>query len=145
MHHQAALPSPAAGPLACWQSCTRTFSGRADHLGRVRAMLTHFLDGFPAATDVTLLVSEFCANAIAHSASGQPGGAFTVRIRLRGTYLRAEVEDQGSYWDGSLAAAQPPHGLFLLRALSHTCGTLTGADGWVTWFTIQASATGEAG
>ena len=66
------------------------------------SLITRFLLGWPAADDVTLLVSELCANAVALSASGRPGGTFTIRARRYGsTCLYTEVEDQGSTWDGT--------------------------------------------
>lgn len=125
-------------PPASWQSCTRTFPGRAEQISAVRALLADFCGGFPAADEAILLASELCTNAITHSASGQPGGTFTIRARLTRTYLQAQVEDQGSSWDGSLSPAKAPHGLFLLRALSTACGTYPGQHGWVTWFTLTA-------
>ena len=64
-----------------------------------------------------------------------------MRIRASPHLICGEVEDQGSSWDGNLSAAQPPHGLFLLRALSATCGTRPGARGWITWFTISRTQT----
>jgi hypothetical protein len=127
---------PPTAPVS-WQTCTRSFPGHPGQIGRARALLNDFLDGYPAADDAALLVSELCTNAVIHSASGQPGGTFTVRAHLSGTYLHAEVEDQGgSTWDGCLSGAGAPHGLFLLRTLSAACGTLPGAHGWVTWFTL---------
>jgi serine/threonine-protein kinase RsbW len=86
-----------------------------------------------------LLVSELATNAIAHSASGQPGGTFTLRIGICDGYMRGEVEDQGSRWDGNVGGAQPPHGLYLLRKLSSDCGARCGDQGWVTWFTIAGA------
>lgn len=124
-----------------WQNCTRTVPGRPDQISAVRALLAGFLDGFPAADDAVLLVSELAANACAHSVSGQPGGTFTVRARLCGSYLHAEIEDQGSGWDGCLRPAEAPHGLYLLRALSAACGTLPGTQGWITWFTLTPAHT----
>ena len=100
--------------------------------------VTGFLDGFPNADDAVLLISELAANACAHSASGQPGGTFIVRAHLYGTYLHAEVEDQGSDWDGHLHHAENPHGLYLLATLSASCGALPGTHGWVTWFTLTS-------
>ena len=47
---------------------------------------------------------ELAANAV-HSASGEAGGRFTVRLQhLRGEYVwgEVEVEDDGGRWDGSL-------------------------------------------
>ncbi len=84
-----------------------------------------------------LLASELCGNAITHSASGQPGGFFILRARAQGiTHLLAEVEDNGSTWDGNLHAAQAPHGLFLVRQLATSCGTRPGHYGWISWFTL---------
>ena len=119
--------------------CEWSFPGRPDQVGQARAFLARFLDGCPVAADVVLLVSELAANAVAHSASGQPGGTFTVRACLRDTgSVQAEVEDQGSRWSGDVSTADSPHGLYLLRELSAACGTRRGKRGWVTWFTIGA-------
>lgn len=116
-----------------------SFPGRRDQVSQARAFLAQFLDGCPVAADVVLLVSELAANAVAHSASGQPGGTFTVRVRLNDAgSVYAEVEDQGSPWTGDVSTADSPHGLYLLRELSAICGTRCGKHGWVTWFTIDA-------
>ena len=62
----------------------------------VNALLTRFLTGFPATDDAVLLTSELCGNAVTHSASGRPGGFFTLRARAPGiTHLLVEVEDKG--------------------------------------------------
>ncbi|MGA2829638.1 MAG: ATP-binding protein [Streptosporangiaceae bacterium] len=137
MRERATLPPL----LISWQNCTRSFPGRPDQISAVRALLADFLAGFPAADEAILLASELCTNAVTYSASGQPGGTFTVRAQLTGTYLHAQVEDQGSTWDGSLEPADPPHGLYLLRTLSTACGTFPGICGWVTWFTITNATT----
>ena len=102
-----------------------TLPGTASQAGQVRAALRSVLGGCPAADDVLLVVSELAANAIAHSDSGRPGGTFTVRLgHACGHHVRAEVEDQGSSWDGDLdASARHPHGLYLVTALSAACGT----------------------
>lgn len=121
------------------RSCERALPGRREQVREARALLAAFLADCPAADDAVLMLSELCANACAHTASGQLGGTFVVRIcAWPGAHLHAEVEDQGSAWDGDLSAAQPPHGLFLLRALSTECGTRRGERGWITWFTIAS-------
>jgi anti-sigma regulatory factor (Ser/Thr protein kinase) len=115
------------------------FRGRRDQIRLVRALLTSFLDGSSATDDAVLLISELATNACAHSASGRPGGMFTVRVEMcPGVYVHAEVEDQGSAWDGDIRTAEPPHGLFLLRALSAGCGARRGQHGWITWFTMAS-------
>ena len=116
---------------------TRSFPGTPGHVSQARAFLAAAVDGFPAAADAVLLLSELAANACAHTASGRPGGTFTVRVEAcPGVFVHAEVEDQGSGWDGDISAAQCPHGLYLLRELSDDCGARRGEGGWVTWFTI---------
>jgi hypothetical protein len=78
------------------------------------------------------------ANACAHSASGRPGGTFVVRAQVSdGGRVYAEVEDQGSPWDGTFSTVESPHGLYLLRALSTECGTRRGDRGWITWFVLD--------
>lgn len=130
---------PAPGPP---HRCARSFPGRLDQIREARALAARMLHGCPGADDALLLISELATNACVHTASGQPGGTFTVRIRTSPQLIYGEVEDQGSTWDGDLNAAQPPHGLFLLRALSTTCGARCGAHGWITWFTFtQTQAT----
>jgi anti-sigma regulatory factor (Ser/Thr protein kinase) len=131
-HATMPLPRIRPGPAHA-----RSFPGTAAHVGQARAFLAAAADGFPAADDAVLLVSELAANACAHTASGLPGGAFTVRAEVcPGVCLHAEVEDQGSGWDGDIGAAESPHGLFLLRELSDDCGARRGEHGWVVWFTI---------
>ena len=125
--------------------CVGTFPGRRDQVSRARAMIARFLDGFPAADNAVLLVSELAANACAHSASGQPGGRFVVRVCGSGSSrgeVYVEVEDQGSAWDGLLNKNESPHGLYLLRALSTACGTRPGASGWITWFVVRSGPGG---
>jgi serine/threonine-protein kinase RsbW len=121
--------------------CLGTFRGRREQVGQARAFLAAFLGGWARADDAVLLIGELGANAVVHTGSGQPGGLFTVRAVLAGTWLRAEVEDQGSSWDGRLEDAECPHGLFLLRQLSTRCGTRRGRDGWATWFVLDRRTT----
>jgi two-component sensor histidine kinase len=129
-------------PSLTWE---RTYPGRKEQASQVRAALRAFLAGCPAADDVILLASELTANAIAHSASGGPGGTFTVRVYVHhGVCIDAQVEDQGSNWDGQISGTRSPHGLYLLRQLSAACGTRRGQQGWITWFTIGTPATGPA-
>jgi hypothetical protein len=137
--------SPQAPTPALVRESAQTFPGHPDQVGQARAFLARILDGCPAADDAVLLASELAANAVAHSASGQPGGSFTLRARLyRDQSVVAEVEDQGSTWDGNISAAKPPHGLYLLRKLSADCGAWPGQHGWITWFTIASTATEQA-
>ena len=121
--------------------CVGTFGGRRDQVGQARAFLAAFLGHWARADDAVLLIGELGANAVVHTGSGEPGGLFTVRAELAGLWLRAEVEDQGSSWNGRLEDAECPHGLFLLRQLSARCGTRRSRHGWVTWFELDARQT----
>jgi hypothetical protein len=145
MRDRATLPLPAVtpSPPRAW---ARSFPGRREHVCHARTFIAAVLGSdHHAAADAILLASELGANAVAHSASGQPGGTFTLRVRIDDNgQVHAEVEDQGSPWDGDLSAAEAPHGLYLLRALSAACGTRRSEHGWVTWFTPAAPAAGQA-
>jgi hypothetical protein len=125
--------------------CACSFPGRRDQVSRVRELVARHLDGSPASDDAVLLASELAANACAHSASGQPGGQFVVRLRGGGSSrgeVYVEVEDQGSAWDGLFRETESPHGLYLLRELAAACGTRPGAGGWITWFVVGETAEG---
>ena len=132
-------PPPPAGPPGTATSWQAAFPGTAGQLRHVRAALRSLLRGCPAADEVILLADELAANAIAHSHSGQPGGTFTVRLtHVPGGHVRAEVQDQGSAWHGDLpASARPPHGLYLVQALSAACGTRRDGPARVVWFQLD--------
>src|SRR5260370_40129184 len=70
----------AAAPPDLARTWEQVVRGTPDQLCPARAALRAFLDGCPATDDVALLVTELAANAIAPSASGRPGGTFTVRV-----------------------------------------------------------------
>ena len=126
-------------------SCERSFPGCLDQVREARAFIAGMLGGCPVADDAVLLISELATNACLYSASGDLGGAFTVRIERFGGHVRVQVEDQGSTWDGNLSKAKLPHGLYLLRALSASCGTYPGTQGWVTWYTLATPLGAEIG
>lgn len=140
-----AIPRPVAVFPPSSRRCEQVFPGRNDQVREARALLAAFLGDWPGADDAILLLSELCTNACSHSRSGRAGGQFIVRAQLcPDGGLRAEVEDQGSGWDGDLSTAECPHGLYLLRALSTDCGTRPGPYGWVTWFSMAATVTERA-
>ena len=142
MCDHAVLPPPAT-PARAASAWEQTYPGTKDQAAQVRASLRLFLDGSPLEGDAVTLVSELAANAVTHSRSRLPGGTFTVRAQLcEDGGLHAEVEDQGSGWDGDLSTAECPHGLYLLRALSADCGTRPGKQGWMTWFVLAVSVIG---
>ena len=135
MCDHAAPPLPALTPMR-----TRSFPGQHSQIRQARHFIAAFLHGCPAAADAVLLASELCANAVTHSASGQPGGTFTLRAQAaRDGRVHVEVEDQGSSWNGNIHAATSPHGLFLLQQLAAGYGTRRAEHGWITWFTIASA------
>jgi len=137
---RAMLPPPAmlAEPMS-WRGCAQSFPGRPEQVRAVRVFLASFLAGAPGSDDAVLLISELATNACTHSASGSPGGRLTIRAEFCPALgIHAEVEDQGSDWDGNIGSTIPPHGLYLLRELAATCGTRRGEHGWITWFTITS-------
>jgi anti-sigma regulatory factor (Ser/Thr protein kinase) len=134
---KATVPPGRITPLPL-RVCVRSFPGRRDQVRHARAFVARFVEGCPTADDAVLLVSEMAANACAHSASGRPGGSFIIRAQVSvGGRVYAEVEDQGSSWDGRFGMAKSPHGLYLLRSLSTECGTRRGDRGWITWFVLD--------
>jgi hypothetical protein len=123
------------------------YPGTTDQVRHVRAALRDFLGDCPLADDAVYLLSELSANAIAHSDSGKSGGTFTVRAQhFPDSYVRAEVEDQGSTWDGNLSrSANHPHGLYLLLALAADCGTIRVDDqARIIWFRLDEPGEGLA-
>lgn len=126
---------PDAGQM--WE---QAFPGAVEQAGQVRAALRPILRDCPVADEVVLLASELSANAVAHSASGGPGGKFTVRLQhAPGQYVRGEVEDEGSGWEGSLRdSARDASGLLLVMEFASACGVDRGPDGHqVVWFRVD--------
>lgn len=134
--------SPAEAPARTEPPAARTFSrvypGTASQVRQARLDTEDLLSGHPKADEAGLLVHELAANAVLYSASGQPGGTFTVRVEAGpDAYVRAEVEDQGSAWDGDLGNTRRCHGLYLLHCIATECGTRRVCGGWIVWFALM--------
>ena len=129
----------AVPPLA-W---SRTYPGRADHVGEARRFLASVLDDWPA----ILCLSELAANAATHSNSREPGGQFTIRASVRHRDLvRVEVEDQGGPWiNPACTDGQHGRGLFIVSQLASDWGISgDGRGGWTVWFEIACPLSGCA-
>ncbi len=133
MHQPPAAP-PAVRP---WQvTITRAFPAAPDQVSAARRFLAGLIDGFPAADDALLCLSEVATNAIQHSRSARPGGRFTVRATYALGRVRIEVEDDGGPWQPQ--GRHHDHGgrgLAILSAL--TRWDITSGNGHrVVWFEI---------
>jgi serine/threonine-protein kinase RsbW len=99
-------------------SFERSYPGTKDQVHQVRADLAAVVVGCPLADDFILLASELSANAVVHSRSGLPGGAFTVRAEIRpGDYAWLEVEDHGGPWVEKDSDEEHGRGLAMVAAL----------------------------
>jgi len=95
---------------------------------RVRALMA----GSPRAGDLELIACELMTNAIRHTASGRPGGTFTVTIWCGPQRARVEVADPGNGpWrcPAGDIFAESGRGLLLVAALADQAGHETGPGG----------------
>jgi hypothetical protein len=98
---------------------TRCYPGRPDQVRRARAFLGAVLDGCPGAGDAILCLSEIVSNAIQHSASGAPGGQFTVHVEVdEQGRVRVAVADGGGTWREPPRDGEHGRGLAIVRALA---------------------------
>ena len=112
------------------------------------------LTGSPRLDDLELIASELMTNAIKHTASGYPGGGFTLTIEAAADRVRVGVEDGGAGGsfdgggpDGPLASAlagtvscatlgevdTAGRGLMLISALADKAGHEVGTASHLTW------------
>jgi anti-sigma regulatory factor (Ser/Thr protein kinase) len=97
----------------------RSYPGTREQVREVRADLAAVVEGCPFADEFVLLASELSANAVVHSRSGQPGGAFTVRAEIRpGHCAWLEIEDQGGPWIDREPSEERGRGLALVAYLA---------------------------
>lgn len=99
------------------------FAGVPESVRQARHEVARHLTacGYPRVDDAVLIISEFCTNAVLHSASR--GQFLTVRTELFPAYLRVEVEDLGGHWAAGPPDVIRPHGLSIVEAL-------TGMNNW---------------
>ena len=140
-------------PLA-W---SRTFPGVAAQAREARRFLAAILDGQAggaasgaasgaaggdaAGGDAIACLAELASNSIQHSRSGEPGGVFTVRARMRGGWLRVEVEDLGGDWRARPSdGGRHGHGLRIVGELAADWGVTGTVAGRTAWFEIDLAA-----
>lgn len=142
-------------PAASWPSAAppstapheQVFPAHPGQVGAARGYLSAILAGCPAAEDAVLCLSELATNAITHSRSRQPGGAFTVRVQLHGGRLRVEVSDQGGPWQSPTRASpdeQNGRGLLIVGQLASRWGCAGHRQrGWTVWYEIDGPSSGQ--
>ena len=75
----------------------RSFPGLAEHVRQAREFAGYLLADLPHVDDVILVVSEFAANALRHTASARPGGRFVLEVRRWRDGASVAVTDEGSH------------------------------------------------
>jgi serine/threonine-protein kinase RsbW len=126
------------GPVRFTQSpCARTFRGTPPSVREARRFVAELLAGCPARDTLVTCVSEFCANAIAHTASGD-GGVFTVEVdRPRDGVARVAVTDGGGAsvpTPGALdLMAEGGRGLAMVAACTSRWGFTDVCHGRTVW------------
>lgn len=80
-------------PTLLW---LRTFPGQPPQVREARRWIESVLPGCGPRDDLVMIASEFCANSIEHTRSGNPGGQFAVHLAWSATSVRLTVGDDGS-------------------------------------------------
>jgi len=75
----------------------RSFPGLAEHVRQAREFTGFLLADLPRVDDVMLVVSEFAANALRHTASARPGGRYLLEVRRWRYGASVALTDQGSH------------------------------------------------
>lgn len=123
---------------------TAVFAASADQVRHARRFAEAVLAGWPAASDVVLVVSELATNAVVHSASGG-GGRFWVHLEaFPGEYVWIEVCDEGGPWTGRDGGDERPHGLDIVRELAADSGVDGDPrTGWIVWARLDLPRPGS--
>ncbi len=126
-----------AGPARPAPPWTRTFRGIPASVSQARRFVAELLPGCPAREVLMTCVSELCANAITHTASGQ-GGAFTVEVELpRDGVARIAVTDDGGpalpVARSLDLMAEGGRGLALVAACTSRWGYVEDGPGLTVW------------
>jgi anti-sigma regulatory factor (Ser/Thr protein kinase) len=106
------------------------FPGSAMYLSEVRRFTAKVLGDVPGVDDVVHVASELSANAIQHTASGEPGGTFTLHLAAFSDRWQVRVDDQGApTFPRALSATELQNdeagrGLAVVSELASTWGVL---------------------
>ncbi len=126
-----------AGPVRSTRPWARTFRGTPASVPEARRFVAGLLAGCPAREVLMTCVSELCANAVAHTASGN-GGVFIVEVDLpRPGVARIAVTDEGGPSlpaAGSLdLMAEGGRGLAMVAACTTRWGYADAYPGRIVW------------
>lgn len=135
--------------MLCWR---RRFAGTTDQVGAARVFVTTLFADVPIASNAAWVVGELATNAIRHSASGLPGGIFTVELHQWRTFGEIHVIDAGGPGEPRLPRCDPVEaalaggrelpesglGLYSMGALVSRYGTYRNRDGGrVVWARLR--------
>jgi len=123
------------------EAMTRVFAGRHDQVACARAFVRTALGPVSVADDAVLLVSELCANALLHTASGDDG-TFEVAVYLGSLSARIEVRDGGAATAPSVRQpvgtfAEYGRGLDLVELVSDRWGYSGDSNGRSVFFELR--------
>ena len=131
------LPFGSESPVGSSRHAIRTFWGTLASVPQARRFVGELLAGCPARETLMACVSELCANAVAHTDSGD-GGVFIVEVdRTRDGVARVAVTDEGS--DSVPAAgaldlmAEGGRGLAMVAACTNRWGFADAYPGRIVW------------
>lgn len=125
------------GSVRSARAWVRIFRGTPASVPEARRFVAELLAGCPAREVLMTCVSELCANAIAHSASGN-GGLFTVEVGFpRDGVARVAVTDEGGPSVPAAGAldlmAEGGRGLAMVAACTSRWGYADARPGRTVW------------
>lgn len=113
---------------------SRIYPATASQIRFIRADVQALLPDCPIADEIVLCASELATNAAIHSDSRRPGGVITVTVDAKThDHVRIEVSDDGGSWAEPTTAADRPHGLDIVQAVSRTWGVIETVTGRTVW------------
>jgi serine/threonine-protein kinase RsbW len=125
-----------------------TFPGLAAIVPSARRFVRGVLAASPRADEMELVACELITNAIKHTASGDDGGTFTVRVRTGTGWARVEVSDASTgQWyprDDRGAEDEYGRGLAIVAALAEKFGHDATPTGQTLWAEVHWPDTGQA-
>ncbi|MBS2545503.1 ATP-binding protein [Catenulispora sp. NL8] len=118
-----------------------TCPGHAEHLSDVRKFILKVLGDVPGVDVAELVASELAGNAIVHSASGGPGGSFTLHVEVLADRWLIRVDDAGGVTEPRVRCAdsgkdESGRGLALVSAVSLEWGVVGGCDARSVWAAV---------